>query len=421
MFLRPLSVGLLSTLSLSLLAKAQTNTEDFAHLQFNFNNPGARAVAMGGTFLAIADDATAAESNPAGLTALIRPEFSLEFKNISYTRNVPHFSTAGTYPTAFELQAKDFSNSVLGISFLSLVFPKGDWTFSFFRHEMINFESSFATDKTNIAYVPGRTDNVAYFPVESDLDIGTANIGLAFGRRLGERLSLGASFGFSQMKVASRLNRYNFNGDLRQTFTVDDEDADLFFNLGILLHASEKVSFGAIYKGRPKFNVDLTHQFGSDTEVSTLNFNIPSSIGGGVAIRPTGRLITSFDLVFVRYSSLTEDFVVTEATDLTTGSDFQAQDEMEVHIGSEYVAFLGSMDLFLRGGVFIEPDNSIEFTGTSNNDYTRSTRFLFTEGDPDTHFSFGLGLVPNDKLQVDAAVDLSKASDEVVFSFVYRL
>jgi hypothetical protein len=118
---------------------------------------------------------------------------------------------------------------------------------------------------------------------------------------------------------------------------------------------------------------------------------------------------------------LTEDFVVTEATDLTTGSDFQAQDEMEVHIGSEYVAFLGSMDLFLRGGVFIEPDNSIEFTGTSNNDYTRSTRFLFTEGDPDTHFSFGLGLVPNDKLQVDAAVDLSKASDEVVFSFVYRL
>ena len=38
---------------------------------------GARALGMGGAFIAIADDATAASWNPGGLTQLERPELSL--------------------------------------------------------------------------------------------------------------------------------------------------------------------------------------------------------------------------------------------------------------------------------------------------------------------------------------------------------
>ena len=38
---------------------------------------GARALGMGGAFLARADDATAASWNPAGLSYLLRPEVSL--------------------------------------------------------------------------------------------------------------------------------------------------------------------------------------------------------------------------------------------------------------------------------------------------------------------------------------------------------
>ncbi|MFN2441641.1 MAG: hypothetical protein ABR517_03050, partial [Thermoanaerobaculia bacterium] len=50
------------------LAAQNTDLEALAGLTFNFRNPGARSLAMGGAFLGLADDATAAEANPAGLT-----------------------------------------------------------------------------------------------------------------------------------------------------------------------------------------------------------------------------------------------------------------------------------------------------------------------------------------------------------------
>ena len=46
-------------------------------LEFSFSNPGARSMALGGAFVALADDATAAFANPAGLVQLLRPEVSL--------------------------------------------------------------------------------------------------------------------------------------------------------------------------------------------------------------------------------------------------------------------------------------------------------------------------------------------------------
>src|SRR5687768_17014978 len=47
-------------------------------IQFDFLNPSARSLALGSAFVGLADDATAALVNPAGLTALTRKEVSLE-------------------------------------------------------------------------------------------------------------------------------------------------------------------------------------------------------------------------------------------------------------------------------------------------------------------------------------------------------
>src|ERR1700741_2906158 len=72
--------------------KGLVNSETFSGFQFNFNNPGARALGMGGAFVAVADDATAVIANPAGLTILQRPEISAEYKFQRYNNTVETFS-----------------------------------------------------------------------------------------------------------------------------------------------------------------------------------------------------------------------------------------------------------------------------------------------------------------------------------------
>src|SRR5512134_3950359 len=71
-----LAVGLLSGSK----AWSITDEELFRDFRFNFINPGARALGMGGAFVPISDDSTAALSNPAGLVWLKRPEFFQEFR-----------------------------------------------------------------------------------------------------------------------------------------------------------------------------------------------------------------------------------------------------------------------------------------------------------------------------------------------------
>ena len=72
-------------------AAAQTNERMYEDLDFRFVTPGARAVAMGKTFIGLADDATAAVSNPAGLSNLLEQEFSFEFTGtkIKHQRFIP--------------------------------------------------------------------------------------------------------------------------------------------------------------------------------------------------------------------------------------------------------------------------------------------------------------------------------------------
>src|SRR5262249_2850680 len=59
-------------------ARAQATAQ--IPLQFDFLDPGARSLALGSAFIAVADDATAAFTNPAGLTFMVKPEVSAELR-----------------------------------------------------------------------------------------------------------------------------------------------------------------------------------------------------------------------------------------------------------------------------------------------------------------------------------------------------
>ena len=59
---------------------ALTDEEIYRNFQFNFVNPGARALGMGGSFIAVADDPTTAQANPAGLGFMREPQLYFEYR-----------------------------------------------------------------------------------------------------------------------------------------------------------------------------------------------------------------------------------------------------------------------------------------------------------------------------------------------------
>src|SRR6185503_2966999 len=112
-------------------AAAQTNSFINAGVQFEFPPPGARSLALGGAFVAIADDATAAVANPAGLTALIRPEVSVEGRAWQFVSVTPlrghEFGPPANVgvDTIDGLVEGETTDGTGGPSFLSAVFPRG--------------------------------------------------------------------------------------------------------------------------------------------------------------------------------------------------------------------------------------------------------------------------------------------------------
>src|SRR5215813_3237443 len=101
-----------------------TDIESLSGLQFNFGNPGARSLGMGGAFLGLADDASAAEANPAGLTILRKPEVSIEGRNFLEQQVL---TTSGTFPTVERTAFTHYSQRVQ-LSFASFVYPIKNFT-----------------------------------------------------------------------------------------------------------------------------------------------------------------------------------------------------------------------------------------------------------------------------------------------------
>src|ERR1043166_6789302 len=113
------------------LAAQTPDIEPLSGLQFNFGNPGARSLGMGGAFLGLADDASAAEANPAGLTILRKPEITIEGRNYLEQQV---FTTSGTFP---DLQRTAFGHysQRIDATFASIVYPTKHFTIGAYRSE----------------------------------------------------------------------------------------------------------------------------------------------------------------------------------------------------------------------------------------------------------------------------------------------
>ena len=238
---------------------AVTDEEIFRAFSLNLSTPGARARAMGGAFIGLADDATAAETNPAGLSLLVRPEFSLEYgyeNPRSVTNNIVQIpvSNFDLNPTPIsnpdpggeldstiaEFHSSDTLDAVHQIGFISVVYPIDFVTFAFSRHELIKTEAS----------VDGGVSSSPFHFIEPNNFVGESvikhtNYGFSLAAKLGDHFSLGGNIKIADFEfdstIAARQKDQPFHGN-HFVSTINSNETSVGFTAGVLVRANSTIS-----------------------------------------------------------------------------------------------------------------------------------------------------------------------------------
>lgn len=372
-------------------ALALTTGSGAFNTDFRFNNPGARALGMGGAFIGVADDATAAFTNPAGLTILTKPELAAELKYTQYKntgRTAVMTGGGGGVPSGAFWESTT-TNDVSGLSFLSFAYPTEKATFTLFRHALVNL---------NTKIPPFRSDWSGNITYKSTVD----TYGIAAGIKIVEGFSLGLNVGFSSMDSYTILPS---SADYFKT-----TDSKVHGSVGLFYNPFGEFNVGAVYRYGPEFKFPYSVAGGAAYED---NLKIPDAYGLGLSYRFFNALTLAADINYIRYSQMMKDFRLVDTA--VSASDYKMDDAIEVSAGLEYAFPVASIPVAVRGGYHYLPFHERYYDG-SNAIY----RALLPEEKDEHSFSVGIGAVLEKNIQVDFAGSWSDMKQDYILSLVYR-
>jgi len=398
-------------------AFAITDEEGNASLQFSFVPPGARALGMGGAFIGLADDATAAYTNPAGLTQLVNSEISAEYRNARFS----------TEFIAGDLPQYDTANSrENGLGFLSYVMPFDNWAIALYRHEFLRYSTDFI----------GAEDSDFLRRFDTSIDVKGVNYGVSAAFRFSPTFSAGIGVAYSQFDLDSVTERVNDDDEFREpgafgAFSRGD-DNDVIFNVGVLWKPTDKLSIGAVYRDGGNFEYVADGRFINEQRQNLVlpgfpkndvEFNVPRSYGIGLNYKVTDTFGINFDVARMLYSDLGDDVRSSllpdgERADLEV-AQLGIDDGTEIRLGAEYVFADMANPVVIRGGVWRDPEHTVRFEGEPQSDFARANARIFSVGDDEMHYTLGLGIA-FEKFQLDVAADFSNPYDVYSLSGVYR-
>jgi long-chain fatty acid transport protein len=443
---------------------AQTNDEIFPAFQWNFATPGARANAMGGAFLGLADDATASTSNPAGLISLTTPQVHLEYKRTKLEN-----ARLAAPSSLFNAQQTSFPVSLDSLSFLSASFPLGNRaTVGVTRHEFLNLSESF-TLATRTIPGPGPSPGVSLilFPVQGSYEFKGDSYSGSIAVAVGERISVGATVSYSRFSADTEARRFNAitrpgwcaggcneqnvnnvaTSDVVANRTaISGDDHDVSFIVGMRASPTPRLSFGAMYSHAPSFELveDLSFNPGfvfrpccgtnrslvpAPGSPIALTINVPHRIGAGVAVRPLQTLLLTSDVTWTGYSRLTNSVALVFDQDTDLGRFLEVPNAVEVHAGGEFQAVGGRRPLLVRAGIFTNPSHLVRFNAPAaglDASLIAQYRAIYNTTPERTEIvgTLGIGFVVAQQFQIDAAyVGLSQrtpARREFVVSAAIR-
>jgi len=419
----------LSLATLATDALAIVDLEVNASIPFSFTSPGARSLGMAGAFVGLADDATAAYTNPAGLTQLRQTEVSVEVRRTKF--DTP-FADGGTFDEgnfdASTVGSDHVTSSKNNPSFISIVVPYDRWAFAFYRHELARYSAQFTRATIN-------GDLIYLFPLATKTDLRIDNLGASAAFKVNDAWSLG--FGLSRygLRLDTAAVRFD-NGKLVAAQLQNGDENAIGWNVGARWNASDTLSLGLIYRKAPQFryrassfvlNPNNPNDPTSTTILDRVRFNVPDVWGAGVTWRPSDTWLVNFDVDRVRYGELTGGIQTLFGYPDSTRR-LNVPNGTEVHLGTEYTFATMAHPLSLRGGVWRDPRHSISFKGEPGNNCQNNEgdcvdvalAALCSKGrGPETHVSVGAGMAFK-SFQVDLAGDFSNAVDTWSLSGVYR-
>ncbi len=406
-------------------------------LNFHFYPPGARSLGMGGAFVGLADDATAAVSNPAGIAQLNRMQLAIEGRYLDVDSKQKTYPLPGAIGPLHTMSNED---DVQEISFGAFTTPVFNNLFNIavFYDKPMNFS---VDKKVNFQNVFGSVFNPnglrQYQDVSTTTDINIDEVGVSVAKSFVDgRLMLGFGLGAQFFDYKSRLKApVHLTDDA--TFDVvtsnfkartGGNEVGLSYRLGILAKPIDQLRLGFSYTHMPKFDMDWhqnnfigTQRTGSAEDVTS--FDVPDNFALGAAYNITPNWVAVFEAKYIMYSELMNRFS-TNITylnpqgrfDESGASEFSMDDVMEIHFGTEYVLnAIPNVPIALRAGLFYEPAHDLKYTGSNPTE-----RRLFDGGDDLIHFTVGTGLVLFNHYQIDVGGDFTEDSRNVALSMVYQ-
>jgi long-chain fatty acid transport protein len=392
---------------------------------------------LGGAFVALADDATAAFANPAGLVQLVRPEVSIELRRRDYSTPFTSGGRAIGAPTGIGIDTvdgvtrSDSNETASGVSFLSFVFPGKRWSLAVYRHQLADFV--FRTELDGLFGDAPEGGNRRYEDQRAATELDFVGTGLSGAFKVSERLSLGLGVTCFSVRMESRVSVYGIerypdtffepNPFLPERLSVSSNftgnESDWGFNLGVLWKATDMWRFGGVYRQGPRVPYELVNRAGPFNElpegtvleaVTDRSIGFPDVWGLGVAYRsPNGSLTVGFEWDRVEYSIIRE----TLDSPLVDASQAALDDASELHLGVEYVFLATTPLVAIRGGLWRDPDHSFRYIGDDP-----FARALYQGGEAVLHLTAGAG-VAFGRFQIDLGADLSDTSDTVALSAIY--
>jgi long-chain fatty acid transport protein len=434
-------------LGVTATAFAITDTETNASIPFNLANPGARSMGMAGAFLGLADDATAAYTNPAGLTQLPTPQVSVEARHTDYSIPFVNSGSASTSPfNGSGLNSADANSSSNNLSFLAIVYPHDRWSFAFYRHELVRYNASFSSDINGEPVDLGNTGTV--FPIQASTDLKIVNYGFSAAWKESDMVSLGAGLSYYDFNINTAITRLTFPDTFPGVATGTPlnqqaqfgSDNDVGVNLGARFVFNEHWSAGLVYRRGPSFSYEATSAtlanitnngdgtFTSTptspqiaTDLKNVRFKVPDEYGAGLSWHPNDSWAINFDADYVEYSQLTRGIQSLFGNSAATVANLSISNGTELHLGGEYTFTQMSHPFSLRAGVWHDPRHSIAFKGDPGTDtgaIPLAVLFAGTKGSQ-MHAAIGAGWAFT-KFSIDAAADFSDLTDVYSISAVYH-